>query len=326
MRQIQLGNTSFEGRNSIYLFDGDGPTTLVDTGVSTPEVEAQLVDAFEDAGLSLADLDRIVLTHFHQDHAGLAGFLQAESGADVFVHEADAPLVEQDADAVAELDGKQEEYFVEWGIPDEKRAEITSFIGRTHDLRGEPADVTPVSDGDFIEIGPYEAEVVHLPGHAAGLAGYAFERDGRREAFLGDALLPKYTPNVGGADVRVERPLATYLDSLGRITSLDLDRAWPGHRGPIFAPTLRARDIAEHHAERTQRVISVLEDRGSATPWEVSADLFGELHNIHILHGPGEAYAHLDHLVHEGVAEHDDGEYRLAENTEDVETPVATDI
>jgi len=40
---------------------------------------------------------------------------------------------------------------------------------------------------------------------------------------------------------------------------------------------------------------------GAKTPWEVSADLFGSLSSIHILHGPGEAFAHLEHLEAAGV-------------------------
>lgn len=304
VQHLQLTNAAFEGRNSIYLLgvgDDAAPTTLVDTGIATPDVESELRAALDARGASFAALDQVLLTHWHHDHAGLAGAIQADGDATVYVHEADAPMVSQDADAVAAMEARQADYLDEWGMPDDKQAELNDFLG-THDgLQGEPADVTPLSDGDTVDLGYFEAEVVHLPGHAAGLAAYAFERDGRREAFVGDAVLPKYTPNVGGADVRVERPLEQYLDSLQRVEALDLDRAWPGHRGPIVAPTERARDIAAHHDERTERVVDVVRDQGQVTAWSVSAALFGGLRNIHILHGPGEAYAHLDHLVREGV-------------------------
>ncbi|MXR22160.1 MBL fold metallo-hydrolase, partial [Halobacterium sp. PCN9] len=66
-----------------------------------------------------------------------------------------------------------------------------------------------------------------------------------------------------------------------------------------------------HHDERTERVLAAVDELAPATPWEVSAELFGDLSRIHVLHGPGEAYAHLDHLVHEGVlAETSDGYVR----------------
>jgi glyoxylase-like metal-dependent hydrolase (beta-lactamase superfamily II) len=310
VHHVQLTNAAFEGRNSVYLLgvgDDDAPTTLVDTGIATPDVESELRDALDARGASFAAIDQILLTHWHHDHAGLAAAIQDQGDATVYVHEADAPVVAQEADAMASMEAKQADYLDEWGMPAEKQAELNDFLD-THDgLQGEPAAVTPLADGDTVDLGYFEAEVVHLPGHAAGLAAYAFEREGRKEAFLGDAVLPKYTPNVGGADVRVQRPLQQYLDSLQRVEALDLDRAWPGHRGPIFAPTERARDIATHHDERTDRVVDVVREQGPVTAWEVSAELFGGLRHIHILHGPGEAYAHLDHLVHEGVLRETDG-------------------
>jgi glyoxylase-like metal-dependent hydrolase (beta-lactamase superfamily II) len=315
VHHLQLTNAAFEGRNSVYLLgagDDAAPTTLVDTGIATPDVEAELRAALEGCDASFAAVDQVLLTHWHHDHAGLAGRIQAESDATVYVHEADAPIVAQDPGAVAAMEARQADYLDEWGMPDDKQAELEDFLQTHDDLQGEPADVTPLADGDTVDLGYFEAEVVHLPGHAAGLSAYAFEYDGRREAFVGDAVLPKYTPNVGGADVRVDRPLQQYLDSLRRVESLSLDRAWPGHRGPIFAPTERARDIAAHHDERTDRVVDVVRERGPVSAWAVSAELFGDLRNIHVLHGPGEAFAHLDHLVHEGVLEATDDGYTLA--------------
>jgi len=313
VHQILLENTAFEGRNAVYLLQGEGPTTLVDVGVSTPETRAALESAIAEFDVALRDIDQLVLTHWHQDHVGLSGEIQAESDATVYVHEADAPLVAQDEGAVEAYESREAELWAEWGMPAEKRRELVEFMELHEEIAGDPVDVTPISEGDRIEAGDLTLEVDHLPGHAAGLSGFVFEREARREAFVGDAILPKYTPNVGGADVRVDRPLASYLDSLDRIVSLDLDRAWPGHRGCISNPSGRARDIADHHAEREERVVETLEDHGPATPWEVSAALFGDLHAIHIMHGPGEAFAHLDHLVHEDeLVKHADGRYDLA--------------
>ncbi|MFB6082975.1 MAG: MBL fold metallo-hydrolase, partial [Halorientalis sp.] len=120
------------------------------------------------------------------------------------------------------------------------------------------------------------------------------------------------------ADVRVDRPLERYLDTLDRIADAEFDRAWPGHRDPIDDPTGRAEEIAHHHEERAYRVLRALDDLGPSTAWEVSAELFGELENIHILHGPGEASAHLDHLARAGDVERDgDGTYTLPADTRD---------
>ncbi|SFR45974.1 MBL fold metallo-hydrolase [Halogeometricum limi] len=322
LHRIRLNNTVFEGRNNAYLLTGE-TTTLVDVGASLDEIRADLDAGLGEAGVELSDIDQILLTHWHADHAGLAGELQAESGAVVRAHEADAPLIAKETDAVEAERDVRHRRFDEWGIPEEKRDELVDFMGLHDEISGDPADVIPLTDGDTVDAGDDELEVVHLPGHAAGLAAFAFAGETSAgattdEAFVGDAILPKYTPNVGGADLRVDRPLQTYVESLQWLLDRDFDRALPGHRDPIGDPTARTATILQHHRERTENVVDVLSEHGPADAWTVSAHLFGELENIHILHGPGEAWAHLDHLVHADVVAADGREYRLVDDDPDV--------
>lgn len=317
MKRIQLGNTVFEGKNDVYLLDGE-QTVLVDAGVALPDVREQLRDGLAEHGLRVADVDEIFLTHWHHDHAGLAGELQRESGAVVRVHEADADLVAGNEEAATAENNRLRDALADWNMPDESREELLDFLEFHDDLAGEDVDVTPFSDGETFDVNGQTLEAVHLPGHAAGLSAFAFDGKAGREAFVGDAILPKYTPNVGGADLRVESPLAQYVDSLLRLVDLDLARAWPGHRDVIDDPSGRALTILDHHRERTENVVGVLAEHGPCDTWTVSAHLFGDLENIHILHGPGEAYAHLDHLAEHGVVERDGHAYELVDRDVDV--------
>lgn len=312
MHRISLGNVAFEGNNNAYLLD-DEKTTLVDTGDPMPGTREQLEEGLAEHGVALGDVDEIFLTHWHGDHTGLAGEIQAESGATVRIHRDDAPLVGGDDTAQEAMQERQEELFEEWGMPEDKQTELLGFFDRGFDET--PADVTPFVDGERFDLGEHEFEVVHTPGHAAGLSCFVFDGERGREVFAGDALLPVYTPNVGGADVRVDEPLRKYLSALTDIVAAEYERAWPGHRDPIDDPAARASDIIHHHEERSWRVLDVLDRRGPADPWTVSAALFGELESIHILHGPGESYAHLDHLEREGAVERTEAGYDLPEDT-----------
>ncbi|MFC7227506.1 MBL fold metallo-hydrolase [Salinirubellus salinus] len=301
MGHVTLGNFAFEGLNNCYVLglEPDATTTLVDTGDAYPATEAELRDGLADLGLEFADVERVFLTHWHEDHTGLAGTVQEESGASVHVHEADAPLVSGDEDARAAMRERMESMLARWGMPDASREELLGFMDGT-EASGDPPEVTPFAGGERFDLGSVTLEPVPLPGHAAGLSGFTLESDRGTELFSGDALLPYYTPNVGGADVRVEGALAAYLETLTGIVEADYARAWPGHRGAIVDPAGRAADIVAHHRHRTERVVDVLRD-GPADPWTVSAELFGDLSSIHILHGPGESHAHLEHLESAGV-------------------------
>ncbi|MFB6359895.1 MAG: MBL fold metallo-hydrolase, partial [Halobacteriales archaeon] len=294
MERIALGNREFEGRNNVYLLTHGDAVALIDTAISTPAIRQQLSEELDRLGYSFADLDAIVVTHWHYDHAGLTGEIQAASDATVYAHTDDADIISHDDGAMSALEGTQQDLMAEWGMPADKQADLEAFFEASRPGAGEPAEVTPLEDGDVIEVGGAHLEVVHVPGHTAGLSAFAFA-DGT-EAFVGDAVLPVYTPNIGGADVRVEAPLATYARSLERLIDRGFERVWPGHRDPIDDPEGRARTILDHHRDRTRRVIDVLREHGPADAWTVSDHLFGELEAIHIMHGPGEAWAHLDHL------------------------------
>lgn len=316
MERLSLTTVEFEGDNNVYLLD-DGPdTVLVDTGYGSEETRAQLVSKLETHGVSFDDIDRVFLTHWHADHTGLAGQIQRASDAEVFVHSRDAPLVENDDSAWAELREIQTASFDEWGIPETKQHELFDRMedGRTDT---ESPAVTAFQNGDEFRVNGRNLRVKHAPGHAAGLCMFEWERDGVREVFSGDTVLPVYTPNVGGADVRVEDSLEKYLRTLRNVVDVEYDRAWPGHRTPISNPAKRARHIVEHHEERAWWVLDALRRRGPCDVWTVSDYLFGDLKGIHIIHGPGESYAHLEHLEQCRAVTRTGLKYDIADDTVD---------
>lgn len=301
---VSQGNPEFEGENTAYILDRDG-VAVVDPGIPEPTVREKLVGALAERGHDLGDVDTVLLTHFHIDHIGLAAEIQSAGDASVHVHRDDAPIVRGDADALESMRTRQRERFDRWGVPDRKRAAIPGF--ESHDeaepVSPVPESVTPLEDGETVSAGGFDMRVIHTPGHAAGHACFEFATGDGREAFVGDTILPVYTPNVGGSDTRLDDPLSRYLESLRRLDDREYPRVWPGHRSVIEDPDGRIREIVDHHRERCRRIVSILEDHGPADAWTVSDHLFGELDGIHIVHGPGEAYAHLEYLRNDGVVE-----------------------
>lgn len=324
MERIALGNHEFEGRNNAYLLADGDDVALLDTGVATEETRDQLRAGLAAHGYTFEDVDTVVLTHWHYDHAGLAGEIQAAGGATVYAHADDAPIIRRDEAAVTAMLDRQRAKMAEWGMPPAKQDALMDVLTGSQQQAGDTVAVEPLADGDELAVAGRTLEVVHVPGHTLGLSAFAFDGPSGPEAFVGDAVLPVYTPNIGGADVRVESPLATYARSLERLIDRGFDRIWPGHRDPIDDPAGRARTILQHHRDRTRRVVETLRESGPADPWTVSARLFGELVSIHILHGPGEAWAHLDHLERHGLVERAGPTYRVADGTAEAELPELT--
>jgi glyoxylase-like metal-dependent hydrolase (beta-lactamase superfamily II) len=109
--------------------------------------------------------------------------------------------------------------------------------------RDDGSSVEPIAEGDQIGVWPATLMVVHTPGHTRGHVVFSIDTNGCREILSGDALLPNNTPKMGGADIRVDRPLERSLETLLQILSSRYSRAWLDHRRPNDDTRGRAGDI-----------------------------------------------------------------------------------
>ncbi|WP_233204206.1 MBL fold metallo-hydrolase [Halegenticoccus soli] len=282
MRRITVSDGSPEGTNSAYALPERG--VVIDPGPPGDASWERLVDGLADAGLPISAVSAVFVTHWHVDHAGLATRLSDRADAALYLHRGDAPLVADYARERARRVERDARRLTEWGVPEE--AVRTVRAGDEPSPLPAQFPVRPLTDGDRVA----GVECLHAPGHTLGHA--AFAADGA--LYVGDAVLPAYTPNVGGSDTRVENPLDTYLRTLDRLRSRP-ETARPGH-GSEVALAARIDEIRSHHAERRRRIYAIVEERGPSTPWDVATRCFGELRGIHVKMGAGEAAAHLSHL------------------------------
>jgi glyoxylase-like metal-dependent hydrolase (beta-lactamase superfamily II) len=82
------------GYTLIYAIESPAGPVLIDAGWNDPESWLALRDGLGAVGMDIRDVRGVVVTHFHPDHAGLAGQVREESGAWIAMHEADVALVE----------------------------------------------------------------------------------------------------------------------------------------------------------------------------------------------------------------------------------------
>src|SRR5690606_35378743 len=111
-----------------YLLRGPAGWTIVDTGLHTPAGEAGWRAAFAELAIAPGQISQIVLTHFHPDHFGMAGWLQELSGAPVLMAPREIVQARQVWGKPAEASDTMVPMFMAHGVPDELVASISAMV------------------------------------------------------------------------------------------------------------------------------------------------------------------------------------------------------
>ena len=132
---------------SVYLLDAERPA-IVDSGIGTNY--ERVLAGLESIGVAPADLEAVLLTHVHLDHAGGAGFIADETGADVYVHESGTTFL-SDPERIWEG----------------TKAAVGDQIRYYTEPKPVPVDaIQPIHDGTTVDLGSASLTAHHTPGHA----------------------------------------------------------------------------------------------------------------------------------------------------------------
>jgi glyoxylase-like metal-dependent hydrolase (beta-lactamase superfamily II) len=281
------------GPVNAFLLPGP-PVTLVDCGPKTDAAREALEAGLAKAGHALRTVERLVLTHGHTDHFGLAAVVAAASGAPISAHQAEVPKLAGDLTFVEPTRA----LVAEAGFPPSVADTLfEAWKGwRRYADPVQPAHL--VADGDRLPLADGGLEVLHTPGHAQG---HICLWDGET-LVAGDLLLEEISPNpVIEFDRNGQRlrTLPAYLKSLGRVIALKASLAYPGHGAAITEPATRAAEILRHHEERKELLAGQLGGR----EWTLRAladEWFPGLDFRSLFLGLSEVLGHLDLLEEDG--------------------------
>lgn len=288
--------------NCYLLRDGNG-WTVVDTGLNTSAARTVWLETFDALGIRSQDLRRIVLTHTHPDHYGLAGWFQELCRQDD-VAEVPPVLMSPREAELADLVWKRHDdwldhmryFFAHCGL---NEALITGTIAGVRQVRKgtqpHPYFEKVLEPGSTLQIGERNFQVLQAQGHSDGQLIFYDAAD--QLMLCGDQVLLTITPNISVWPFTETDPLGRYLASLRELSQLKVRLALPGHRALITDWPGRLAELEAHHAERLERMLAEVD--ANATSLEISQRVFNfeKLTPHEVRFAVTETLAHLEYLV-----------------------------
>jgi glyoxylase-like metal-dependent hydrolase (beta-lactamase superfamily II) len=285
--------------NLWLLEDGDG-WVIVDCGYGAEATWKLWEDVF--AGpMGGRKVNRLVVTHYHPDHVGSAGWLTERLGVEMWMTAAEYLSAHA---AVHDTSGFDRENSIallkshgldDAGIPERMR----KGNGYASAVTPLPKRYRRMMHGDKLAIGGHDWEVITVFGHAPEHA--ALWCASKNVLISGDQLLPRITTNVSVWGSQPESdPVKLFLDSMESFSHLPADTlVLPSHDRVFRNMHERIRQLREHHAERLDWLYEACETPKTAT--EVLPVLFKrKLDGHQMMFAMGEAVAHLNRLMYAG--------------------------
>lgn len=282
------------------LEDGEG-WTLVDTGVHNPAT----VEAWESVLAGTCGgrpVHRVLVTHMHPDHVGMAGWLVRRFGCPLWMSRLEyltCRVLVADTGREAPEDGVR--FYRQAGWSEESLDQYRKrFGGFGRNVFALPERYHRLSDGDRLRIGGHDWEVVvgrgHSPEHACLYC------PALKVLISGDQVLPRISSNVSVFPTEPEAdPLGDWIESLAEVRRRVPDDVLvlPSHNEPFSGLHARLEQLAQGHERALERLLARVGELGACRAVDVFPALFArEIGSDSQLlsMATGESIAHLNHL------------------------------
>ncbi|NLV22418.1 MAG: MBL fold metallo-hydrolase [Syntrophomonadaceae bacterium] len=294
--------------NNCFIIEGEDGWVVLDTGVSLEQNQDLLRSAFKAIGITLRRLKAVYLTHYHHDHSGLAGWLQAKADIPVYLPQDDLVTWQRFIDTDQYFESALHEC-QQAGWPEEYVRELSENIRFINTYLQPLPEFIPYSAGLTVKLHGDDYQAIAVPGHTDGHMVYY--NSARGILFPGDNVVDHTILHLTDwPHTYLLNPCDLHLQALTGLKKLPVELVIPGH-GQTFANLNPKIDlIAAHHEKRKQIVYEAV--KTPATAWEIAADVFKPNQYIHIRRLVlAETLGYLYSLLSEGRVEREltDGLY-----------------
>jgi glyoxylase-like metal-dependent hydrolase (beta-lactamase superfamily II) len=287
---------------NVYLIEDEGGWAALDTGLGDDMCKAAWDAAF--AGpLHGQKLTRVICTHYHPDHMGLAGWLTRRFSCPLSVSRTEfltTKVLENTIFAASS------DFYVERGMPADFGATVAeNGHNYLHMTTGIPNQFERLRAGASLQVGGRQFRIFTGGGHSPEQAMLYCEAD--KIFIAADQVLTRISPNVSVASMEPDAdPLGEYLASLAELrTSIPDDvLVLPGHHVPFFGLHTRISQLQEHHAMRCDMIAEATR-QAPRTASDLVPVLFKRKMDAHQTgFAFGETVAHVNYMIAQGrVAE-----------------------
>lgn len=284
---------------NVYAIVHNKEVALFDTGLNSCDSREVLENDLESIGQSIKSVRRIYLSHVHMDHCGIAGLIKEKSGATIHLSSiAEESMLNYSSDDL--WIRRMKEFYLTHGLPGREIDDLIVLFSSTPNIITEFRGDDYLQPNEIREFGPWQFEAVFTPGHTNGHVCYYFRKQGL--LLSGDTILPHITPNLSPELFDENfRPLQSFLESLNKIESLSIRKAYPGHGNALENVRARVHELRIHHAERTQLTLNCL-GAVPKTTLQIALEVFGDdLPDFDRLLALNETHVHLLELKHRGI-------------------------
>ncbi len=303
--------------------EADGPQgpvqgwSVVDCCIDRPESRAQWEQVFEKELDGLPIL-RVIVTHMHPDHVGLAHWLCERWQAPMWISATDFNAARMACQSTTGFGGEAAAgFFGSHGLTDpESLSKIRARTGYYPSMVPRVPDrYHRMMDGQTVDIGGCRWTCISGYGHAP--EHIALYCDQLKVLISGDMMLPRISTNVSVYDLEPESdPLTLFLSSIDKFKQLPQDTlVLPSHGKPFTGLHERVQQLHDHHRDRLAEVMQHCQDTPRSAA-EVLPVLFTRALDLHqTTFAMGETVAHLHALWFDGRLQRrlgDDGVYRFA--------------